>query len=136
MATNTAGTVARNFQKQMIHYLRKTLTYAAGAGTAVDVGTVPAGSLLLGPVSGVAVTTVFVSTSSTVATNIDIGTTANDDVYATNLASTALGFVPFDEAVSQLVSADTKIIATIGSTGTVTAGEAEVIIAYIPDNDQ
>lgn len=133
MATNTAGTVARNFQKQMIHYLRKTVTYANHA-VAANVGTIPAGSVIMPALSGWVVTTAFVSTAGGTPV-LDIGTTANDDLYATDLSSTATRFVALDESVDFTVSVDTLITATVGSTAAITAGAAEVIIAYIPDND-
>jgi hypothetical protein len=134
MATNTAGTVARQFQQQLVHYLRKGITFA-NAGTAVEVGTIPAGALIMAPTSGWAVTTVFVSTAGGVPV-LDIGTTTTADLYATDLSSTGLRFLPLDEGVNFTVSADTKIMATLGSSGTVTAGAAEIVIAYIPDNDK
>lgn len=135
MATGTIATTARQFHQQMVHYLRKTVTFSDGT-TAVEVGTVPAGSVLVGPISGAEIDTVFVSTGSTTAVNLDIGTTANDDLYATDLSTTSAGFKAFDEVVSRRVTVDTKIIATLGgSTASITAGEAEVLVAYIPDND-
>jgi hypothetical protein len=132
MATNTAGTVARNFQKQMIHYLRKTVT-TSDLAVAVNVGYIPAGSLIVRPISGQEVTVAFVSTAGGVP-RLDIGTTANDDLYGTDLSSTAIGFVPLDELVDLTVSVDTLITATLASSAAVTAGSAEVVIAYIPDN--
>lgn len=135
MTTNTAGTTARNFNKQMIHYLRKGITFADD-GTTVTVGTIPAGSLVLKPISGVAVTTVFNAGSTNV---LDMGpsTDSGTDLWATDLALGTLGFVPIDEAVTNLVSVDTVVQAAVDLTGTAaTTGAAEIIIAYIPDNDQ
>lgn len=135
MATNTAGTVARNFNKQMIHYLRKGITFADD-GTTVTVGVIPAGSLIIKPISGVAVTTVFNAGSTNV---LDVGpsTDSGTDLWATDLALGALAFVPLDEAVTLLVSVDTVVQAAVDLTGTAaTTGAAEIIIAYIPDNDQ
>lgn len=134
MATGTAGTVARQFHTQQIHYLRKSITYADD-GTTVTVGTIPAGSLILKPISGVAVTTVFNAGSTNV---LDIGpsTDSGTDLWATDLALGTLAFVPLDEAVTNLVSVDTIVQAAVDLTGTAaTTGAAEIIIAYIPDND-
>lgn len=134
MATGTAGTVARQFHTQQIHYLRKSITYADD-GTTVTVGTIPAGSLILKPISGVAVTTVFNAGSTNV---LDIGpsTDSGTDLWATDLALGTLAFVPLDEAVTNLVSVDTVVQAAVDLTGTAaTTGAAEIIIAYIPDND-
>lgn len=135
MATNTAGSVARNFNKQMIHYLRKGITFADD-GTTVTVGTIPAGSLVIKPISGVAVTTVFNAGSTNV---LDIGpsTDSGTDLWATDLALGTLGFIPLDEAVTNLVSVDTIVQAAVDLSGTAaTTGAAEIVIAYIPDNDR
>lgn len=134
MTTNTAGSTARNFNKQMVHYLRKGITFADD-GTTVTVGTIPAGSLVLKPLSGVAVTTVFNAGSTNV---LDIGpsTDSGTDLWATDLALGTLAFVPLDEAVTFLVSVDTVVQAAVDLTGTAaTTGAAEIIICYIPDND-
>lgn len=122
----------RQFHTQQVHYLRKSVSYTDD-GTAVTVGVVPSGALILKPASGIQVTTVFNAGTTNV---IDIGTSANDDLYGTDLALTATTFVPCDEAVSYLVTSDTTITATVGLAGTAaTAGAGEVVIAYIPDND-
>lgn len=135
MATGTAGSTARVYASQQIHYLRKSITFADD-GTTVTVGTIPAGSLVLKPISGVAVTTVFNAGSTNV---LDVGpsTDSGTDLWATDLALGTLGFVPIDEAVTNLVSVDTIVQAAVDLTGTAaTTGAAEIIIAYIPDNDK
>ena len=134
MATGTAGTAARQYHTQQIHYLRKSITFADD-GTTVTIGTIPAGSLVLKPISGVAVTTVFNAGTTNV---LDIGpsTDSGTDLWATDLALGTLAFVPLDEAVTNLVSVDTIVQAAVDLTGTAaTTGAAEIIIAYIPDND-
>ena len=134
MATNTAGSVARNYNKQLVHYLRRTVGFADN-GVALAMGTIPAGSLILKPMSGVHVVTVFnAGTTNT----LNVGTDANDDLFGTLLALGTATFVPLDEAIGGFrVDADTDITATVVLTGTAaTTGEAEVVIAYIPDNDQ
>lgn len=134
MATGTAGSAARQFHTQQIHYLRKSITFADD-GTTVTVGTIPAGSILVKPISGVAITTVFNAGSTNV---LDVGpsTDSGTDLWATDLALGTLGFVPIDEAVTNLVSVDTIVQAAVDLTGTAaTTGAAEIIIAYIPDND-
>lgn len=122
-------TPARVLYTQQIHYLRKNVTFADN-GTAVTVGVIPSGAQIVKPISGVAVSTAFdAGTSNT----LNIGTSADDNLYATLLAVGATTFVPLDEAVSNLVAADTTITATVVLTGTAaTAGSAEVVIAYIP----
>lgn len=136
MATGTAGTNARQFHTQQIHYLRKSLTETgttANQSETFTVGIIPAGSTILKPLSGVNVDVAY-----TAATNklINIGTTATPNLYGTLLSVASIAFVPLDEAVAMTVSADTTITATHALSGAAgSAGRAEVVIAYIPDND-
>lgn len=134
MATGTAGTTARKYPYQMVHYLRKSIDYTMN-GTTVTIGIVPAGALILKPASGVAVTTAFNGNSSNV---LDVGasTDSGTNNLATQLALGTTTFVPLDEAVGDyLVASDTTIQALVTSTASASAGAAEVIIAFIPDND-
>lgn len=139
MATGVQGTTARKYSTQQIHYLRLGVTFADN-GQARAVGVLPAGAIMLQPLSGVAVTTVFnAGTSNT----INIGTSADDDLYGTLMALGTKAFVALDEAATAtnvntwLLAADTTITATVVLTGTAaTTGSAEVLIAYVPDNDK
>lgn len=134
MATNTAGSAARQFQTQQVHYLRLTVGFADN-GTAKTVGVIPAGSLILKPASGVHVTTVF---NAATTNTLNVGSSADDDLFGTLLALGTATFVALDEAIGGfLVAADTTITATVVLTGTAaTTGSGEVVIAYIPDNDR
>ena len=139
MATNTAGSTARHFRKQMIHYLRCGITYADN-GTAKTVGILPAGAQIINLISGVYIRTAFNAGTTNV---LDIGTSADDDLYATDLALGTKAFVALDEAATATnvntfyVSSDTTITCTVALTGTAaTAGAAEVVIAYVADNDR
>lgn len=139
MTTDTAGSVARHFNKQMIHYLRLGITFADN-GVAKTVGVIPAGSQIINLISGVFVRTVFNAGTTNV---LDIGTTADDDLYATDLALGTKAFVALDESAATgsvntfYVTTDTTITATVALSGTAaTTGAAEVVIAYIPDNDK
>jgi hypothetical protein len=121
------GSQARVYHTQQIHYIEKTLTFDSGV---VTIGTIPAGAHIVKPISGAAVNVAFNAGTTNV---IDIGTTANDDLFATDLAGGTIAFVPFDEAVTQLVAAETTFTATYAQTGTAaTAGSARVMICYIP----
>lgn len=127
---------ARLLNTQQIHYLRKGITFADN-GVEVEVGTIPAGALVLKPISGVQVVTVF-NAGTTNTLNIGSQTPVNDDdLYATLLALGVAAFVPVDEAIGGFrVAQDTTITATVVLTGAAaTTGDAEVVIAYIPDND-
>lgn len=133
MATGVQGTTARQYPYQLVHYLRKGFT-KDDAGKVLSVGIVPAGALLLKPLSGVAVLAAFDSGTNK---QIDIGTRDNDDLFGTDLSLGTVGFVPIDEAVSALVASDTEITATPDLTGTAaTAGSGVIVIAYLPNNDQ
>lgn len=121
-------TPARDAGYQMVQYIRASVTFADN-GSAVSVGVIPAGALILKPISGAQVEEAFnAGTTNT----IDIGTSADADLYATDLAGGTVTFVPIDEAVALTVSADTEIFATVGLTGTAaTAGKATIVVAYI-----
>ena len=126
------GTTARVYPYQLIHYLRKGFTFADD-GSVLTVGIIPAGAQILRALSGVEVNVAFNAASTNV---LDIGTTANDDLYATDLALGTIAFVPLDEAVSMTVAAATTITATVDLTGTAaTTGQGEIVIAFLPDND-
>ena len=129
MPTNTAGSTARDYGKQLVHYLRLNVVFG-DSGVAKTVGVLPAGAQIIKPMSGVAVNTVFNAGSTNV---IDIGTAADDDFFGTDLALGTAAFVPLDEAVNYVVAADTTIVATVALSGTAaTTGSAEVVICYIP----
>jgi hypothetical protein len=120
---------ARRYSQQMVHYLRRDITFA-DRGVAVNVGRLPAGSVILKPASGLNVHTAFNGTGTDL---IDIGTTATADLYATDLAGQTVGFAALDEAVSTYVAADTTITVTYTDQNSdATAGAAQVVIAYIP----
>ena len=137
MATGTAGTIARDYNMQMVHYLRKTVTFSDN-GAEVTVGWLPSGAAIIPAMSGVLVTTAFNAGTSNV---IDIGgNTGNDDPdeFATDLALGSKAFVPLDEAGTGVfvMTADTQVTASVALGGTAaSAGQAKVVICYIPDND-
>lgn len=133
MTTGTAGTTARQYSQQMIHYLRKGFSYADN-GLTIDVGTIPAGALIVKPLSGAAVNVAF---NGDTTNTLDIGpsTDSGTNLWATILALGTIAFVPLDEAVTMLVSTDTLVQAKVVSTASASAGSGEIIIAYIPDND-
>lgn len=129
MATNTAGSTARELSFQAVHYLRKSLDEVSGA--TITIGTIPAGSLILAPVSGVFVRTIFSGTSPTVSLGIT-GTTAK--WLSAGDLDAAVAFLPFGVTTADLiVNSDTTIIATLVlDTPTTADGVAEVVIAYCP----
>lgn len=123
---------ARDAGYQNVQYLRKDITYADN-GVAKVMGKIPGGSLILKPISGLQVTTVFNAGTNNY---IDIGTSDNDDLFGTDLSGAALAFVPLDEAIGGFyVAEDTTITVTVGLTGTAaTTGAAAAVICFIPPN--
>lgn len=125
---------ARVLATQQVHYLRKKFTFADD-GKTIDVGTIPAGALLLKPICGVHVAVAF---NGGTTNTLDVGpsTDAGTDLWATALALGTIAFVPIDEAVSNVVSVDTLVQAKVVSTAGASAGVGYIVIAYVPDNDK
>jgi hypothetical protein len=137
MATGTAGGAGREYHTTQVHYLRKRITFA-DYGTTVTVGTLPPNAIVIG--GGVMVTTAFNSSGTDLLDVGFIGSTTDADAYATDLTLAAVGYIALDE-----LAATTNIMQTVTTTVTcapaqsvadATAGEAEVIITYVVDNDQ
>lgn len=119
---------ARDYHTQQIGYLRKRISFTDTV--AVSVGKIPAGSLILKPISGVQIITAFNAGTNNF---IDIGTSTTGDLYATDLAAGSVAFVPLDEAVSFYVTVDTEILVIYQPSSTApTAGDAIVVISFIP----
>lgn len=123
---------AKRYYTDQVHYLRRTVTFADN-GTTVNVGIIPAGSVLLKPISGVSVSVAF---NGGATNTLDIGpsTDAGTNLWATLLALGSIAYVPLDEAVTNVVSVDTLVQAYVVSTAGASAGSAEIVIAYIPPN--
>ena len=120
---------ARLPTQQVVAYLARRIQFGDN-GKVITVGTIPANSQIIKPLSGVAVNVVFNAGTTNV---LDIGTTADDDLYGTDLALGTAAFVPLDEVVSYYVTVDTTFTCTVALTGTAaTTGDAVVQIAYIP----
>lgn len=122
-------TTPRQLQTQQIHYFRKTISYTQNAQV-IDVGVLPAGATVLKPLSGIAINTAFNGSSQT----LDIGVSTDTDYFATDLSLSVATFVPCDENVNFTVSAVSLVQCVFTSTSA-SAGEGEIIIAFVPDND-
>lgn len=124
----------RFFHTQQVHFLRKTIDYSMNTQT-VDVGVIPAGSLVLKPMSGVHITTAF-NGASLNTVSVGPSTDSGTDLWATSLNLSATTFVAFDEAVgSFLVTVDTIVQCAVTATASASAGSGELIVCYIPDSD-
>lgn len=136
MATNTAASTARQNTTQQTNYLRKRITFA-DFGTVVTVGKIPAGASVIG--GGVHVITAFNSSGTDLLDVGFIGSTTDDDAYATDLSLAAVGFIALDElgATTNIQqSIDTTVTATPAqSVADATTGVADIIILFVPNND-
>lgn len=138
MATNTAGSVARNDYSQDVQTIRFKVNFNdAGIATGNAKQTIPAGALILG-------TDVFVTTAFNAATTnvLSVGTEAT--TY-TNLVTTAQAvagttglkqnLIPTGLALVPL-AADSQVFALFTQTGTAaTTGVAYVVVKYVLNND-
>lgn len=122
---------ARNDGSQKIHFLRKDIVFGDNGNT-LTVGVLPAGAVILKPISGVNVTTVFNAGTNNF---MDIGTTGTADLYGTDLSLLVLGLIVLDEAVAFYVAADTTVTCLLQLSGNAaTTGAGQVVIAFIPPN--
>lgn len=120
---------ARLIHTQQIHFLRKGFVF--GAAGVVDVGCIPANSVIIKPMSGVFVSTVF---NGTAPQTVGIGTTANTSLFGSALALSAQAYVVTAQTSDFQVYGDTNIQAII-SASAATAGAATIIVAYVPNTD-
>jgi hypothetical protein len=139
MATGTAGSAARQYHQQMLHYLRKAVNYNdSGISTGVKIGTLPAGAIIIG--TDVNVQTVFNAATTNVLTAGGNSATYNDVVAAADVNEAATGITkdisPTGSSLG-VIAADRDIYAMYTQTGAVaTTGLAHIIVKYVPANDQ
>jgi hypothetical protein len=137
---NSTNQSARDVSYQLVHYLRKAIGPGSQAsGALIDVGTIPAGALIVANGAGVYVTAEFTGTTNV----LDVGYaqdslgTADPNAYVSALVlpiTTAGYFLAFDETTattSRPRAVDVNVTATW--TGTATTGSAEIVIPYIPN---
>ena len=117
---------AQDVGYNVVQCLAKKVTFADN-GVAKTVGVLPAGALVTG--SGIVVTAAFNAGTSNV---IDIGTSADDDGFGTDLA---LGNIVWDELATSndlYQTAETTVTATVALSGTAaTAGTGYVYVQYV-----
>lgn len=130
MATNTAGTNAREYHTHQSHYLTVPISYADGNGKVYTIGKRPANSLIVG--GGVCITNAF---NAGTANTLHIGTTGDDDGLATALALGTVGVIELDEMATTndaYSATDDDITATMTVSGTApTTGAGHVWVEYI-----
>jgi len=120
----------RQYHTQQVHFLRKGITFS-NALTTVTVGYIPNGSLVLKPLSGVHIDTVF---NGTAPQTLAIGPSTSTSLWAAALSLSTTTFVACDQNNTYLVPSDTTVQTVIGGSGS-TAGIAQIVIAYIPNTD-
>ncbi len=135
MATNTAGDNARQLPWQVVHTLRKNITYAT-ENTSITIGKIPAGASVIG--GGVHVKTAFNDSGTDTLDVGFVGSTTDADGYATLLDLSAVGYIALDELaattnIQQTVSATVTCIYN-GQNNNASAGVAEVYITYVLAN--
>lgn len=120
---------ARQLHTQQTHYLRKRVNYNdSNIGTGVIMGTLPAGAMILS--IAVRVNTAF-NAGTTNALNV--GTAAGGTQIGTDAATAGARF-PTVPNIS--FANDQDIYVQYAQTGTAaSAGQADIIIAYAPNND-
>lgn len=140
MATNTAGSTARQTHMELLHTLRFVVNYN-DAGIAIadtkKVGTLPAGALIVG--TDVFVTTAFnAATTNVLSVGYEPTTNANIVTNAQALAG-ALGLkqnLPPNGLALAPIVADSAVYALYTQTGAVaTAGKAVIVIKFVVNND-
>lgn len=135
MATNQQGSLARYNTPQQIDYLRKRIT-TADSGKTVLVGILPPNAVILKALSAVNVSTVF---NAGTANTIDVGITGTGNAFGSALSLASVAQPAFNGTASFLTSSsgDTYVYATVNTTGTApTTGVADIIVGFIPNNDQ
>lgn len=131
MGTSVKG---RSFVSQQTHYIRKRVTAAkVPASTPYLIGTLPAGSMFFGD-SVVQVVTAFTDNHS-----LKLGSSGDDDFIGGTI-TLATGKRELTSGAYNPLTADLDIYAKLTSQSTagavgVAAGEFEVIISYVPNND-
>jgi hypothetical protein len=139
MTTNTRGTWARDYNKQLVHYIRHVVNYNdAGIASGVAIGKyIPSGAIVVG--TDVLVTASFNANSTNVLTVGVNGLTANDIVASgdVNEASAQLfqNIAP-GSGLTQPSTADKQLYVKYTQTGgtVATSGKAHIVVKYIPNN--
>ncbi len=136
MATNTAGSTGRQFHQQLVHYISRYIALAdATNGVAYTLGVIPPRAIVLR--GGVAVIEAFNYGTNNL---LDIGTSGDDDGFATNLALTTIGIIAADEMATSndfYSTSEQTITFTPELTGTAgTTGKIVVWMEFLVPNDR
>lgn len=131
-----AKTTPRKYHQQMVHYVKRTINYNDADIAAAYVGTLPAGSVIIG--TDVNVATAFNAVTSN---NISAGSqaTLNEVLTSAQAAAGTTGlkqnFAPNASPYLVDLAADQDIYASYNYTGSApTAGKAVLIVRYVPSH--
>lgn len=138
------GRPARNDGYENIQYFRQRITFDGSAGLIYtadrdglgagifNLGTLPNGAIMVAPISGVDVNTVFNAGTNN---RLNIGISGTAAKYAATSSLLTAGFVAMAVAVGHRVAADTVIVVTLDITGTApTTGDVEIVVAFVTPN--
>jgi len=136
MTTGTPGSTARQNKIQLVHYLRFTVNYNdVNVANGNNKQWLPAGAVIIG--TDVQVVTAFNAGTTNTLSVGTVGDTGTDIINAQSVSAAGLtqNVAPTGAALGPL-AADKQVVASYAQTGTVaTAGQAIVIVKYIPNND-
>lgn len=133
----TFAVAPRSLHTQQLNYFRAHVDYNTpeiGTAGKVPLGTLPAGAIVTGML--VKVTTAFNAATTNVLT---VGTASSDDAIltATDIDETEVDTTVTFAAYGYKVAADTPIFIKYAQTGTAaSAGAADIILFFVPDNDR
>ena len=130
MPTDTAGDVGQSYHTNQVMYLAKSISWADGNAKVYTLGVLPPRAAVIR--AGVVVTTAFNSGTNNF---LDIGTSGDDDGFATDLALGTVGIIVADELATTNDAYSTSastIIATTSLTGTqATTGAGVAWVEYL-----
>ena len=136
MTTGTPGSTARQNKIQLVHYLRFTVNYNdVNVANGNNKQWLPAGAVIIG--TDLQVVTAFNAGTTNTLSVGTVGDTGTDIINAQSVSAAGLtqNVAPTGAALGPL-AADKQVVASYAQTGTVaTAGQAIVIVKYIPNND-
>jgi hypothetical protein len=130
------GSDARQYEMQVLHFLRRSISFDTpliSTDDTIKVGTLPAGAVIYDAI--VKVTTAFDAGTTNY---INVGIVGDDDgiVDQGDLDLTAEEWQSSRRGCDLTFTSDTPVYVTYDQSGdAATTGAAEIIVAYIPDND-
>jgi len=130
------ATFPRQLHEQQIHYLAKRVTYSdSGISSGVEFGaSLPANAFIVG--SWVKLNTAFAATTTNVLTVGSVQTTANNIITGGDINETTTNFASVAGVGVLSKTAETKVYVMFTGAGTAnTAGEADIVIGFIPLNN-